>query len=513
MNILKEHIKTSYYLCIVVMILGLGIISCSEDTIDEQQTGSISGMVIATEDDMPLANVEISTNPSSSTVFTDEEGMFSIPNVVVDSYSVQAETDGFETGFEAVTVTADENSTVAFSLDVLAEGNDAPSVPVLLFPEDGANDIDIQVELAWDAEDPEGDELTYTIEVRNGTTNEIRNIEVVQDTTFLLTDLDLSTNYFWQVTVSDDVNDPASSEFSQFTTLESPANPFIFVRRVEGNNVIFSGNQDADSGNDTNVNVLQITQESNNSFRPRREVNVGRIGFLRTVGGNTQLFTMDLAGEDVQQLTNAIPVTGFRQEEIHFTWANDGQNLYYPNFDRLLSINNDGSGNTVIYQTPDGSLISEVDVPDFDDDLVVIKTNDLNGYNARIVLVRISTGVEEAVILEGELGAAGGINISANGDRVLYFRDMTGSENGDYRIFSGRLFIYDIVNDITTSVTTDVSQGENDLDPRFSPSEGGVIFTRILNNTSAIPAIFIRDFDDTNGDDELFTESFMPDWE
>jgi len=49
MNILKEHIKTSYYLCIVVMILGLGIISCSEDTIDEQQTGSISGMVIATE--------------------------------------------------------------------------------------------------------------------------------------------------------------------------------------------------------------------------------------------------------------------------------------------------------------------------------------------------------------------------------------------------------------------------------------------------------------------------------
>jgi len=511
MKRLKKHINTLYYF-FITMTLSIGVISCSEDTIDEQQTGSISGMVIAAADDMPLANVEISTNPSSSTVFTDEEGMFNIPNVVVDSYSVQAEADGFEIGFEAVTVTADENSTVAFSLDVPAETNDSPSVPMLLFPEDGANDIDIQVELSWDAVDPEDDELTYIIEVRNGTTNEIRNIEVVQDTTFLLTDLDLSTNYFWQVTVSDDVNDPVSSEFSQFTTLESPANPFIFVRRVDGNNVIFSGNQEVGAGN-TDVNVLQITQESNNSFRPRREVNVGRIGFLRTVGGNTQLFTMDLAGEDVQQLTNAIPVTGFRQEEIHFTWANDGQNLYYPNFDRLLSINNDGSGTVEIYQTPDGSLISEVDVPEFDDDLVLIKTNDLNGYNVRIVLVRLSTGVEEAIILEGESGAAGGINISANADRVLYFRDVTGSENGDYRIFSGRLFIYDIVNDMTTTVTTDVSQGENDLEPRFSPSEGSVIFTRVLNNASAIPAIFTRGFDNTTNDDELFTNSFMPDWE
>ena len=509
---MKDNSINAIHKFLIFSLLLLLIFSCNEDTIDFQETGAITGTVISEETGNALANVEISTNPSSSTVFTDSLGIFNLQSIIADSYAVQAEFDGFETGFGAVTVNPDQTANIAFSLDPIDVENIAPDSPTLVFPEDGANDIDVQVELAWFSMDPEEDEITYNITLRNGNTNEIINQEVVADTTFVVTDLDLSTNYFWQVSATDGNSDPVTSDLSQFSTLDSPANPFIFVRQIEGNNVIFSGNR-TDSIEDVNIDVLQISEETNNSFRPRRNNDVNRIAFLRTVGGNTQLFTMDLAGEDVRQITGNIPVVGFRQEELSFAWFNNGQSLLYPNFDELYSINMDGSGNNVVYQTPDGSLISEVDVSDFDNDLILIKTNDLDGYNVRIVLVRLSTGLEEAVILEGELGAVTGINISANGDNVLYARDVSGSENEDYRIFSARLFIYDVNDGITTQVITDVESGQNDLNARFSPSEGEIIFTRRMNFSGSTPNIITRAFDAGATEMEIFTNSFMPDWE
>ena len=172
-NILKSFLGLFLFI--------IALYSCNEDTIDFDETGAISGTVIATDDGRPLPNVEISTNPSSSTVFTDSLGNFSLSNIIVDSYAVQAELEGFVTGFESVTVVADQTSNVAFSLDINQGENLAPTVPILIAPEDGANDIDIQVELIWSSTDPEGDEITYNISLRNGTTNEMQDIEVVQD--------------------------------------------------------------------------------------------------------------------------------------------------------------------------------------------------------------------------------------------------------------------------------------------------------------------------------------------
>jgi hypothetical protein len=63
-------------------------------------------------------------------------------------------------------------------------------------------------------------------------------------------------------------------------------------------------------------------------------------------------------------------------------------------------------------------------------------------------------------------------------------------------------------------LATDVVTGENDIDPRFSPSEGDIIFTRVDSNTGAIPSIFLFELGGNNpDDDELFTASEMPDWE
>ena len=52
---------------------------------------------------------------------------------------------------------------------------------------------------------------------------------------------------------------------------------------------------------------------------------------------------MKFDGTDVPKLLSQRPIAGFRTEELDFTWAKNDSKLYYPHFDKLYSINSDGS--------------------------------------------------------------------------------------------------------------------------------------------------------------------------
>lgn len=488
--------------------------SCSEDTVGVTAFGSLSGTVTAAETGEPLEGVKITTNPSSTTVFTNADGNFTLASIEVDDYAVQAELDGFATAFEPITIFDGQNTVVAIDLDVSQQTNLTPLQPVLITPEDGAVDVPIAIDFLWTSSKNDIDTIKYTLSLRNGTTSELQEFEIEQDTTFSITNLQISTNYFWQVTATDEVNDPVTSSLSSFTTVSVPDNPFLFVREINGNSVIFSGGEDVTPGNaQPDFNVVQLTDENKNSFRPRKNVQVNKIAFLRTAGSQTHIFTMDLDGTNVTQVTNNIGVAGFRLSELDFTWALNGSELYYPNFNKIYAIDPDSGGTTDIYTAPPGSIVSEIAAPELEADILLIKTNDLNGYNVRIFTYRISTGMEEDVILENEMGAAGSIDITANGDRVLFSRDISGFENLNYRLFESRLFLYDLINNTFIDLDTNVTLGDNDFDAQFSPSEGQVIWTRKGSNLNAIPNIFIRPFENAIDDELLFTESMMPDWE
>lgn len=489
---------------------------CSEDTIDVVLTGNISGKVTDKITGEALENVKITTNPASTTVFTDSVGRFRLADVKVDDYSVQAELSGYTAGFETTTVQENNTSNVSFELSIANSDNNPPTVPILVTPEDGAEDQPLEVQFIWEASDPENDELSYTLDLRNGTTGEMEIFEVGQDTTFTVSNLQLATKYFWQVTVTDDTNDPVSSLISEFKTINSPDNPFVFVKKNNDNLVIYSGAEDPSpiDNQEPDYNVFQLTSENVNSFKPKKSTILNKIAFLRNSGGSTHIFTMNLNGTGITQITSQKPVAGFRTEELEFTWAKNDSKIYYPYFDKLYSVNSDGSGFKLEYTTSDGAFISEVAVPQFDDDLVMLKTNNSSGYDIRIYTARLSSQTEENIILENVNGAAGGIDISANGDLALFTWDMSGSENGSYRIFQSRIFLHSIgSSDPLVPLNTDVLEGENDLDVKFSPSEGGVVFTRKKSNLNAIPAIYSFKFDDNLVDRLLFTESFMPDWE
>ncbi len=103
----------SKYISLLVIILL--VVGCSEDKVSFSGTGSITGKVVSKGDNVPLENTRVSTNPSSSIVFTDASGDFVINNVVIGTYSVQAQKDGYLSKFESATVTEDNSVNVILS--------------------------------------------------------------------------------------------------------------------------------------------------------------------------------------------------------------------------------------------------------------------------------------------------------------------------------------------------------------------------------------------------------------
>ena len=496
----------------ILLIIAIGLISCSEDTIDFVGQGTLSGRVVSDESKTAISNVRISTNPASSTVFTDEEGRFTIEPIDEDDYSVQAELDGYVTAFEAVVVSANQTSTVAFELVISKTDNIPPKAPELIQPADNTLNVDLNTTFVWSSSKNDSDDITYELELRNADANTKEVFTIENDTIFSINELTLGTTYFWQVSASDGENEQILSSVKQFTTRTLDDTPYLFTRIENGNSVIYAGAESEDGA----YAEYQLTSSNTNSFRPRANKETGKIVFLRTEGSTVHLYSMNADGSDVQKLTGSIPVNGFKISEVDFAWAQNGSAVYYPNYDKLYSISLNGTGANLIYQTPDGSLITEIAVSDFNQNIIALKTNNINGYQTNIFTFNTATQMIVNQVLVNYNGAAGGLDLDANGNRLLYTRDLSGSQNNQYRIFESRVFIYDFSTGISLALETDVDQGENDLDPRWSPSEGQIILTRQANNLTAIPSIYTVDLNSNNSssdDDLLFTNASMPDWE
>lgn len=503
------------FLSYLILSSVLFLSGCSEEPIEEDAFGTLTGKVVTRGDNLPLSNVKVTTTPVSNTIFTDSEGNFSFDEIEAGDYSVQAELAEFQTSFEGANITAGKSSNVVLELDSINTANEIPLAPVLIFPEDGTENIGTETELTWSSSKNDDDDIFYTLELRNGETNEVQVFEELRDTTLLVQDLPIGKNFIWQVSANDRINTSTVSALSSFATKDGTSNRYFYVRNIEGNNVIFSSMLADPDDDEADSNELQLTGSDKNSYRPKKNNTTNKIAFLRSLGGETQLFTMNIDGTELNQVTSSVPVTGFKQSEIEYTWFDNGARIYYPNFNKLYAINQDGSGNQLVYQAADSDLISEVAVNPTNQ-TVAIKTNKINGYGARIIVVDLVSGDEE-VVVENELGALGGLDFSIDGNKVLYTRDVSGIENIEYRQLDSRIFEYDLTTDIATEVLTAKIIGTNDLDPKYAPDDGSIIFVNTSNDGISERTIYrTAQTDEITGEVQnqaLFSNAFMPNWE
>ncbi len=490
---------------IIISSISLVFTGCvEEELLTFSEEGTLTGKVVEANSFEPIENAKVIISPSNNTVFTNEEGYFEFEKISVGDYSVQAEKEGFLAGYEPMTVSADATVNLIFELDLSEALNKPPSTPIILSPEDNAINQEVEVELIWSsAQDVDVDDvLTYGIQIRNDFDQSLIHIESLTDTIYTLNGLQYGVKYFWQVSVDDGYNNQILTPISTFETKSFPQNRYLYVRETAGHNIIYSVGEGGEK--------IALTSSGDNCWRPRKSQTANRIAFLKTENTNTHIFTMKPDGTDVQQVTAAIPLIAFKQDEIDFSWSSNGDRIIYPSFDKLYLINKDGSGNQLIYQTTNGDFITECDWS-YDESKIALKTNDINGYNVAIFTIDINGTVLDT-ILSGVTGAAGGVNFTVNNESLLYTYDVSGYEDSSYRLLNSHIFIYNF----NTSELTDVSEGKepgtNDLDPRFTPNEAQIIFVNTSNDGISEKQIATVD---VNGDDRatLFEDAFMPDWE
>ncbi|MEX0273663.1 MAG: carboxypeptidase regulatory-like domain-containing protein [Flavobacteriaceae bacterium] len=511
MNLILRN-KATLFVGHMVLALIL-LIGCEKDTIDDSDLGHLEGTIVAKGANTPLRNAKISTNPSSNTVFTNDEGYFLLEDVPVGKYSVQADHPDYKTGFKSATVTVGNTVNVVMELDSVNAANKAPTIPKLLSPEDGAEGVARETKFIWSSSTSDDDDVFYTLELRQGNSNEINTLEKIKDTFAIIDDLAIGVHYFWQITATDEINEPVKSALGSFRVIDNTQNRFLYVREMEGNHVIISGDEPL-NGDTINQNEVLLSSGDHDSYRPVKNQTVGKIAFLRNTASQAHIFLMDTNGSNATQLTGAIPMAGFRNDQLQFAWYNNGKSIYYPNFGRLYSIDIDKSGNSLVYTAPEGQFISRVAVNQVNDHIAIL-TNDARGYKARLVVIDSNTGEEVKVVLESILGAVDGIDFSSDGKRILFSRDVSGSEFDNYRRLDSRLFEYDLESEITRELKTEKESGMNDLDPRYAPDEANVIFVRTSNDGISEKNIYRIDidFEDSRSPELLFSNASMPNWE
>jgi len=482
-------------------------LGCSEEEITEVTYGDVTGKVVSRGDNIPIENAKISTNPATSTVFTNASGEFVLSSLVAGDYSVQASKDELLTNFQGVTVISGTSVNAVFEMANDDSNNTEPSSLMLISPSDSSNNNEINLTFEWSATDADDDPLIYSLEIRDGDTSEIVTHTDISTTTYVINGLKYNTNYFWQVTVNDGFNPNVLSEVRSFTTKEVPSGLVLFVRNENGNDVIYS----AEGLTDDDVIEQKLTSENMNSWRPRKTMVNSLVAFLRSVGGETHIFSMNADGSNVNQVTSTVPVAGFNHKWVDFSWSADGNKILYTSFDKLYQINKDGTGLSLVYQTVAGDLITEC-VWNSDGTKIALKTNDTDGYGVSIYTIDMS-GVIIDTVLSGVNGAAGGLEFSVNSNKLLYTHDVSGFESESYRQLNTHIFIYDLVSTVSTDISLDKPSGFLDLDPRFSPNESEIIFTYTSNDGVSEKQLYKVSSSNAMLRDLYILNANMPDWE
>ena len=493
---------------VTIFLFSICLIACKEEMVDQIQTASIKGKVVKRGTNSPLANVKITTSPSTNTVFSGTDGSFEILDIPTGDYSVKAEVSGYLSNFQAANLkNPSQVVSIVFEMDDDESLNTAPSIPELITPIDNAENQPLTVQLSWKATDPDSlDVLKYKLIVKNNLNTNVLEVNDLETTTYTLENLNYGVSYFWQVSVNDDIHDEVFSPVFKFTTNAVPQNRYHYVRKQSGNFFIISSNEAGVSFN--------LTNTSYNSWRPRKNNNSGLIAFLRTEGGNSHIFTTNPDGSNVFKVTG-IPVAGFNNLELDYSWSTNGAKFIYPNFNKLYKVNKDGSGQELLYTTTDGSLISECDWS-YDESMIAIKTNDHDGYNSKIIIIDL-LGNTVKTILTGVTGGSGGINFSVDNKFLVYSHDVSEYQDPNYRQLNSQIFVYNLLDDTVRniSVESEKPNGTNDLDPRFSPNNAQVIFTNTSNDgISERTVMVINMTSDTESERaSLFVNGEMPDYE
>ncbi len=487
---------------VMLALLTLIFVCCSEDKVGGIEKGTLKGVVVNEKDNTPLEGVEVSSNPKSSIVLTNDRGEFVIEDILANEYSIEAKSEGFLTSFESVTIAPNNITEIVVKLSASTLINQPPSSPVLVAPQNGIRvSLNSEIILQWESVDKEEDELTFSVTLLNDKTDDVLTFSNISESEISINNLLMNAKYFWQVTASDGVNDDKRSEQGVFFTPRLPQTRIVYVTEKEGGRII-NGFDD--------TNSFRLTNDNENSFSPIKNSVNQSVAFLRNVGLETHVFVMDFDGTNQKQVTKDIPPSSFNTKSIGISWTQNGQSILYPNRNKLISINPLNSKETLVYEDELDRVITKVVYNDLTKKTIIV-TVGLNGFNSKIILLD-QNGSFERILREDIKGVVGSVDFSIDGLKFLYTNDIDGFEADSRRQLNAHMLIYNLENDTEEDLSANKPDGFNDLNASFSPNNADVIFVNTSNDGESQKNILVQNI--ASGNREILIENGeMPSWE
>ena len=494
---MKPIFSKIYHAILIVGLLGL--VTCRESTIDPVSFGSLSGTVIDSFNNKPLEGVEINTNPSSNVVYSDSLGNFTMQEIATGEYSFTARLNGYEKTFVNANINAGVNTEIAFKLDRQVLQPDPATNP---YPKTGSQNVERNLTLTWESSTPVNDTLSFDVFVYESNIDSAVYSSINSADTFLiLNDLRYETTYFWQVVVKSATGGETNGELWTFSTVGFPDNRFTFTSNESGSFQVYSSN-------DSSNQKIQITRTPYNSLNPRFSTNRKEIAYSANPNLDYQIHIMDFNGANIRQVTN-LPIASYHNAGSGFSWWPDNGGFVYGHYEKLISIDRNGSNQKIVTNAPAERHFRSVDYSG-GANKIVVQTVGSNIYDGEIYLMNLD-GTDTIRLVDNLDGIIESPTFSIDGKQVMYTRDVSGFNAANGRQLDAHIFILDLQTLQEIDVSNGKSDGTNDLQPRFSPDGSKIIFVNTSNVIGSRKDVYIMNVNGSNRE-LLFENSEMPDW-
>ncbi len=489
----------------IFLLIGLICTSCTEDRISPEITGSIKGSIIDSDTQDPIKYVEISTNPATEVLLTDENGEFVLEEIEIGEYKILINKDEYENKMLNAKVKKEDTTfiNVILKKKASASNNNPPEFLNNYNPQSGSTNVPTSLELSWQMKQSESsDSLSFDILLyRSDSQTQEKIATNHKDTTIQIEELNYNTVYYWQVIAKNESGDTAHSKIQNFKTQQIPQASFFYSKKINGNYEIMGYN--IESGSST-----RITYNSFRDWAPKLNHTNDKIAFVSDSLVKNHIFTMSKNGQNIQQVSD-IPVAGYNNYGNAFAWNDRTGHIFFSHYSYLYRVNQDGTGLSSITTAPADRHFRETDISPNGQKIIAITIGE-ESYTNEIYLMDIDgTNMTQVISdIEGTIEAPA---FSIDGKEILFTHDISGHEALDGRQLNSHIFNYNFNSQDTTDLSVNKPLGTNDRYPRYSNTGDKIVFVNVRNDNSTPPEIWMMDIDGTNRE-KLISNATLPHW-
>lgn len=474
--------------------------SCNENTVDPVFYGNVNGTVTYLSSGAPAAGVEVSTIPATTTILTNAQGNFALTDVATGGYSVIASIEGYKNATYKVVVSRDKSVNVNLQLE---HDTSTPASPQIAFPAQGAENIDRFFTLKWSIDEKNNDPLNFDVVLFESNVNEpVLDLENITDTLTQVTNLKFNTTYYWQVNAKNSSGTVTYGELWHFRTLPFPDNRYVFSTQRDGNYEIYSSDE-------TGSNLVRLTYSDKDQVYPQYSNDRNFIAYAEFTDLAYHLYIMKKDGTSPIKVTT-LPLAGFHNDGRGFCWSPDNGKLLYAHYDKLYSIERDGSNLSLIATAPAGRNFRACDWTG-QGNRIVVETVGVLPFQTEIRLIDLANATDDEIISD-EAGTIQSPSFSIDGNLILFTHDVSGFESETGRQLDSRPFLYNLTTTNRTDLSKDKVSGTNDLHPRYSPDGAKIILENSSNDGSGIRSVYVLDLAE-DARTKLFDDAGMPHWQ